>query len=68
MRFMMIRHRVPRIKDSLQFLKESGYAIDYCLDIGVHTGIWLTQSFSPKAHYVLIESRYKTQYSNTQQL
>ena len=55
MRFMMIRHRVPRIKDSLRFLKESGYVIDYCLDIGVHTGTpWLTQSF-PKAHYVLIE-------------
>ncbi len=51
----MARHRVPRIKDSLQFLKESGYAIDYCMDIGVHTGTpWLQFSF-PKAHHVLIE-------------
>ena len=51
----MIRHRIPRIKDSLQFLKESGCQVDYCLDIGVHSGTpWLQYNF-PKAHYVLIE-------------
>jgi len=51
----MIKHRIPRIKDSLQFLKQSGYDIKYILDIGVHTGTpWLQFSF-PKAHHVLIE-------------
>lgn len=51
----MDRHRIPRIKDSLKFLKESGCHIEYCLDIGVHSGTpWLQYSF-PKAHYVLIE-------------
>ena len=51
----MDRHRIPRIKDSLKFLKESGYDITYALDIGVHSGTpWLQHSF-PNAHYVLIE-------------
>lgn len=51
----MIRHRLPRIKDSLQFLKQSGYDVKYVLDIGVHSGTpWLQRNL-PDAHYVLIE-------------
>ena len=51
----MDRHRVPRIKDSLKYLKDSGYNVSYAVDIGVHSGTpWLQFSF-PKAHYVLIE-------------
>ena len=54
-RSSMDRHRIPRIKDSLNFLKESGYDITYALDIGVHSGTpWLQYSF-PNAHYVLVE-------------
>jgi len=52
---VMIRHRLPRIKDSLQFLKQCGYDINYVLDIGVHSGTpWLQRNL-PDAHYVLIE-------------
>jgi len=55
----MDRHRVPRIKDSLKFLKESGYNVSYAVDIGVHSGTpWLQYSF-PQAHYVLIEPDIK---------
>lgn len=51
----MIRHRLPRIKDSLQFLKQGGYNVKYVLDIGVHSGTpWLQRNL-PDAHYVLIE-------------
>lgn len=52
---MTVLHRVPRLKDSMGFLKKSGFDISYIVDIGVSVGTpWLQKHFN-NAHYVLIE-------------
>lgn len=51
----MKKQRIPRLKNSMQFLREHGLNVKYVLDIGVAVGTpWLMQSF-PSAMHRLIE-------------
>ena len=59
----MKKQRIPRIKNSMRYLRQSGLKVKYVLDIGVAEGTpWLQQSF-PGAMHRLIEpnSDYNSQ-------